>query len=127
MDFVDNQLDPNTGTMIGRAVVPNPDLLLSPGLFVRVRLPGSGEYQAMLIPDEAIGTDQSQKFVWVVGSDDRAEYRRVELGARHEGLRAVRAGLTQEDRVIVAGVQRVRPGEPVSPEEREIGAVAGGD
>ena len=74
MDFVDNQLDRGTGTIIGRALLPNPDLSLIPGLFARLRLPGSGEYRAILVPDEAIGSDQSQKFVFVVDGESKAEY-----------------------------------------------------
>ncbi|HEX2277174.1 MAG TPA: efflux RND transporter periplasmic adaptor subunit, partial [Candidatus Tectomicrobia bacterium] len=66
LDFIDNRLDPNTGTMTGRAVIPNPDLTLTPGLFARIRLPGSSQYQALLLPDEAVGTDQTQRFAFVV-------------------------------------------------------------
>jgi RND family efflux transporter MFP subunit len=129
MDFVDNQLDPQTGTMVGRAVLPNPDLLLAPGMFVRLRLAGSGHYEAMLLPDEAIGTDQSQRFVWVVGADGRTQYRTVTVGPLHEGLRIVRSGLTADDRVIVSGVQRVRPGLEVMAQDVPIespAAPAGG-
>jgi len=114
MDFVDNRLDPATGTMIGRAVLPNHDLLLSPGLFVRLRVPGSARYRALLLPDEAIGTDQAEKFVWVVNGESRAEYRAVRTGPLDEGLRIVREGLAPGDRVIVAGTQRVRPGIEVA-------------
>jgi len=113
MDFVDNRLDPNTGTMIGRAVIDNPDLAWSPGLFARLRLIGSGDYHALLIPDEAIGTDQSRKFVYVVDDQQLAQYRPVEVGPLVDGLRVVRSGLTEQDRVIVGGVQRARPGQPV--------------
>jgi RND family efflux transporter MFP subunit len=114
MDFVDNRLDPATGTITGRAVLPNPDLLLSPGLFVRLRLPGSGRYRALLVPDEAIGTDQAEQFVWVVDTPGRAQYRRVRTGPIHDGLRIVREGLQPADRVVVAGVQRVRAGSEVA-------------
>jgi RND family efflux transporter MFP subunit len=120
MDFVDNQLDIGTGTIIGRAVVPNPDLLLSPGMFVRMRLPGSARHQATLLPDEAVATDLDQKFVWVVDAENKAQYRRVTLGPLHEGLRIVREGLGPDDRVVVAGVQRVKLGLVVAPEERPI-------
>jgi RND family efflux transporter MFP subunit len=113
MDFVDNQLDPGTGTMIGRAVIPNPDRLLAPGLFVRLRLPGSGRHQAILLPDEAIGTDLDQKFVYALDAEDRAQYRRVTIGPLHEGLRIVREGVGPDDRVVVSGIQRVRPGMTV--------------
>src|SRR5262245_3764889 len=120
MDFVDNQLDPGTGTMIGRAMIPNPDRLLTPGLFVRVRLVGSARHPAILLPDEAIATDLDQKFVWVVDAQNHAQYRRVTVGSLHEGLRIVRDGIGPDDRVVVAGIQRVRNGIEVAPEERAI-------
>src|SRR5258705_271906 len=74
MDFVDHQVDRGTGTIVGRALLPNPDLSLLPGLFARLRLPGSGQYRAILVPDEAIGSDQSQKFVYVVDGEEKAQY-----------------------------------------------------
>jgi RND family efflux transporter MFP subunit len=120
MDFVDNQIDPGTGTIQGRAIVPNPDGLLAPGLFVRLRLIGSGSYQALLVPDDAVLSDQAQKFVWVVDDQHRVHYRQVEIGTLHEGLRVVSAGLTPADRVIVRGVQRARPDIVVEPEEQPI-------
>jgi len=120
MDFVDNQFDEGTGTMIGRAVIPNPDHLLTPGLFARLQLPGSGEYQALLLPDAALLFDQAESFVWVIDENNMVQYRRVEIGRLHEGLRIIRQGLQPVDRVIVAGVQRVRPGSQVSPEEVPI-------
>jgi RND family efflux transporter MFP subunit len=120
MDFVDNQLDPSTGTMQGRAVVPNPDLLLSPGQFVRLRLAGSGKYEAVLIPDEAIATDQAQRFVWVLDAENKAQYRKITIGPRYEGKRIVREGLGAADRIVVSGLQRVRPGIVLAPEEQPI-------
>jgi multidrug efflux system membrane fusion protein len=120
MDFVDNQLDAGTGTIVGRAVVPNPDHLLSPGLFVRIRLPGSSRHQATLLPDEAIATDLDQKFVWAIDAKNKAQYRRVAIGPLHEGLRIVREGVGPDDRVVVAGLQRVRPGLVLVPEERPV-------
>lgn len=120
MDFVDNRLDPNTGTMTGRAVFPNPDLTLTPGLFGRVRLQGSGRYEALLLPDEAIGSDQAQKFVFVVSDQNVVEYRAVQLGAMIKGLRVVREGLKPEDWVIISGVQRARPGMKVEPQKQEL-------
>lgn len=110
MDFVDNQVDRGTGTIVGRALLPNPDLSLLPGLFARLRLPGSGQYRAILIPDEAVGSDQSQRFVFVVDGESKAQYRTVRIGPLVDGLRVVREGVGPEDRVIVAGLQRVRPG-----------------
>jgi RND family efflux transporter MFP subunit len=120
MDFVDNQLDTGTGTIIGRAIIPNPDRLLSPGLFVRVRIPGSSRHQVTLLPEEAIATDLNQTFVWVVDGENKAQYRRVTLGPLHEGLRIVRDGIGPDDRVVVAGMQRVRVGLVLAPEERSI-------
>src|SRR5919197_820403 len=87
IDFIDNRLDPNTGTMTGRAIFSNPDLMLVPGLFARIRLPGSSRYEALLIPDEAIGTDQTQRFAFVVNEQNTVEYRKVDLGPIIEGLR----------------------------------------
>ena len=116
MDFVDNQIDRGTGTIVGRALLPNPDLSLLPGLFARLQLPGSGKYRAILIPDEAVGTDQSQRFVWVVDAENKVQYRTVKIGPMIDGLRVVREGLAPEDRLVVAGIQRVRPGVVVAPE-----------
>jgi multidrug efflux system membrane fusion protein len=120
IDFVDNRLDPNTGTMTGRAVFPNPDPILTPGLFARVRIPGSGRYQALLIPDEAVGSDQSQKFVFAVNDEHLVEYRTVQLGPMIDGLRVIRDGLGPEDWVIVNGVQRVKAGAKVAPQRQAI-------
>jgi RND family efflux transporter MFP subunit len=118
LDFIDNRLDPHTGTMTGRAVFPNPDLTLVAGLFARTRLPGSSRYQALLLPDEAIGSDQSQRFVLVVNDQNTIEYRKVEPGPMIDGLRVIRNGLQPEDWVIVNGVQRVRPGARVDPQQQ---------
>jgi RND family efflux transporter MFP subunit len=120
MDFVDNQIDRGTGTIQWRGIVPNPDGLLAPGLFVRLRLVGSGRYHALLIPDDAVQSDQAQKFVWVVDGDNRVRYRQVTCGTLHDGLRVVTEGLTPADRVIVHGVQRARPDIVVEPEEQTI-------
>jgi multidrug efflux system membrane fusion protein len=117
MDFVDNRLDAQTGTLRARALVDNSNGLLTPGLFVRVQLKGRGPYSALLIPDEAIGTDQSKKFVMVVDKDGLAQRRFITTGRLHEGLRAVEEGLTAYDRVIVGGLMRVRPGMPVKVKE----------
>lgn len=120
MDFVDNRIDQQTGTMRGRAVLDNQDGSLIPGLFVRVRLIGSGKYQAIQVPDEAIGTDQSQRFVLVVKPDNSVEHRLVEVGAMIDGLRVVRSGLSAEDIIIIDGLQRVRPGIQVVPTLKEL-------
>jgi membrane fusion protein, multidrug efflux system len=115
VNFLDNRLDVSTGTLRGRAVIPNKDYSILPGQFGRVRLIGSAPYEALLLPDTAIATDQSRKIVFVVKDDDTVEARPVILGPLDEGLRVVREGLKAEDRVIVDGLQRVRVGAKVSP------------
>jgi RND family efflux transporter MFP subunit len=115
VDFLDNRLDVSTGTLRGRAVIPNKDFSILPGQFGRVRLIGSAPYEALLLPDTAIATDQSRKIVFVVKDDDTVEARPVILGPLDEGLRVIREGLKAEDRVIVDGLQRARVGAKVSP------------
>jgi RND family efflux transporter MFP subunit len=113
LDFVDNRVDPQTGTIKMRVVVKNPGGKLTPGLFARVRLPDGVAHDSVLVADRAVGTDQDRRYVLVVGSDDKVQYRAVKLGPLHEGLRVVREGLTTGDRVVVRGLQRVRPGVQV--------------
>jgi len=125
MTFVDNELDPVTGTMLGRATFPNPDHVLLPGMFARARLYGEGEHEAVLIPDAAIVTDQATKLVMVVGADDVVEARPVTLGPLIDGLRVVRQGLTADERIVVVGVQRARPGQKVTPETAAPAATPG--
>jgi membrane fusion protein, multidrug efflux system len=115
VDFLDNRLDVSTGTLRGRAVIPNKDFSILPGQFGRVRLIGSSPYEALLVPDTAIATDQSRKIVFVVKDDDSVEARAVILGPLDEGLRVIREGLKPDDRVIVDGLQRARVGAKVSP------------
>ena len=115
LDFLDNRLDQGTGTLRARAVLPNTNSIFSPGMFARVRLQGSPEYKALLIPDEAIGTDQANRFVYVVGDDDIPVRRTVELGPLDGGLRIIRDGLKPDDWVILRGQQRVRPGQKIVP------------
>ena len=115
MDFLDNRLDLSTGTLRSRAVIPNHDLSILPGQFGRVRLIGSAPYEALLVPDNAIATDQSRRIVFVVKGDDTVEARSVALGPLDNGLRVIREGLKAEDRVIVDGIQRARVGAKVSP------------
>lgn len=110
VDFVDNKVDPTTGTVRCRGVIANPDHSLGPGFFVRVRVPGSGKYPALLLPDRALGSDQSQKFVYVVNAEKKVEFRPVKIGPRIEGLRVVTGSLKADDQVIVEGLMRVRPG-----------------
>ena len=125
MDFVDNRLDPTTGTIRGRALVPNKDGFLTPGQFGRLQLLGSGEFDALLVPDSAILSDQSRRFVWTVGNDDVPEQRVIEPGGLERGLRIVRAGLQRGDRVVINGMQRVRPGAKVTPTAGGIEPPAG--
>jgi RND family efflux transporter MFP subunit len=113
VDFVDNNIDPNSGTIRAHAVVQNPDGFLTPGMFGRARLLGSGTYRALLIPDAAVVTDQARKIVYVVGADNKATPRPVELGPPSDGLRIVREGLKATDRVVVTGLTTLQPGTPV--------------
>jgi multidrug efflux system membrane fusion protein len=124
MDFVDNQLDVHTGTIRARAVLENKQSLFTPGMFARVQLLGSGEYDAILIEDRAVGTDQSQSFVLVLGADNKLEYRAIQPGRIVDGLRIVRQGLKPDDVVVVSGLQRVRPGAQVKPNMTTMGAPA---
>ncbi len=118
LDYLDNRVDPGTGTAVVRAVFPNDDGLLYPGVYARVRVPGPRIENAVLIEEQAIGTDLDGKYVLVVKPDNVVEQRRVTLGARTEGLIVVRDGLNADERYIVAGVQHARPGMPVRPVER---------
>jgi membrane fusion protein, multidrug efflux system len=115
LNFLDNQIDPDTGTIRGRAVFANPDNALTPGLFVRLRLPGTAKYDGALIRDGAVGTDLDKRYVFVVTKENAIEYRTVMLGPTFEGLRVVRSGLAAGDLVVVNGLQRVRPGMKVDP------------
>jgi multidrug efflux system membrane fusion protein len=115
MDFLDNQLDGATGTIRGRAVFRNNDGVLTPGLFVRLRLAGAGSHRGLLIQDRAVGTDLSKKFVYLVGPQQEIQYRIVTLGPIVDGLRVVRSGLQGGEQVVVNGLQRVRPGMQVDP------------
>lgn len=115
LEFVDNQLDPKTGSVRLRAIFANADHALAPGLFARVQLGGaSAATPALLINERAVGTDQNRKFVFVVGADGKAEYRPVTLGPLDNGLRVVRTGLKAGEKIVVNGLQRVRPGAPVA-------------
>ncbi len=117
LDFLDNRVDPATGTLRVRGVFPNPgpDRVLQPGFFARVRVPGSERYPALLIPEQAVGTDQGQRFVCVVNDQDTVEYRSVKLGPVVDGLRVVREGVHTNDWVVVNGLMSARPGSKVKP------------
>lgn len=116
VDFVDNQLSSATGTIRARAVFDNKDRFFTPGLFARLKLIGSGKFKAILINDRAVGTDQNQKFVLVLGAENKVEYRPVKIGRLIENLRVVTEGLKPGERIVVNGLQRVRPGMPVTPQ-----------
>ncbi|MBC7779080.1 MAG: efflux RND transporter periplasmic adaptor subunit [Proteobacteria bacterium] len=115
VEFVDNRVNPQTGTIFARALVDNRDGRFTPGLFARVKLVGSGTYTTTLIDDRAIGTDQNKRFVMVVGPDGQALYREAKLGPMVDGLRVIREGLKPGETIIVDGLQRVRPGMTVKP------------
>lgn len=122
LDFVDNQVNPDTGTIRGRAVLDNADRQFTPGLFARVRLQGSATERAILIDERAILTDQDRRFVYVLGGDSTAQRRDVRLGKSVDGLRIITSGLTEGDRVIVHGVQKIFfPGMPVQPQQIAMG------
>jgi RND family efflux transporter MFP subunit len=121
LNFEDNRLDPSTGTLRVRGEFVNGDRLLRPGLFVRVRLPIGEPYQALLVPEQAVGTDQGQKFVYVVDSDNKITYRPVKVGKLREGLRVITDGVTSGDRIVTTGVQRVQPGMKVEMKLAESG------
>src|SRR5579859_5792163 len=123
MNFVDNQLDPNSGTVRGRAVLTNAGSLFQPGMFGRLRLIGSGQYDALLLPDEAIVSDQSTKLVFTVGEDGTVVPHPVVLGPKVDGLRVIKSGVAATDKVIISGLTRARPGAKVTPQEGKITAV----
>lgn len=121
IDFVDVELDRGTGTVQARAIYDNSNEILYPGLFGRARIAGSGEYQAFLVPDSIIGTDQSKKFVLVVDAENKLAMKFVTLGPLTDsGMRIIKDGLGAEDRIVINGVQRARPGMPVSAIEGKI-------
>jgi membrane fusion protein, multidrug efflux system len=123
LDFTDNQVDPNTGTIRARAVLPNHDRVFTPGLFARVQLEGSAEFKALLIDDKAVLTDQDRKYVYVVGPNSTALRKDVTLGRMVDGLRVVSKGLEPKDQVVVDGVQKIFfPGMPMKATVVAMGA-----
>jgi len=124
VDFVDNRVDADTGTIRLRAVFPNPQRKLTAGLFARVRIPGSAPYPALMIPETAVGADQGLKLVFLVGQSNIVEPRPIEVGPVMDGLRVIRKGLAPTDQVIVNGQARVRPGMPVAPEPQKAAVAA---
>jgi RND family efflux transporter MFP subunit len=119
LDFVDNVINKSSGTIRGRAVFSNPDGVLTPGMFGRIRVPGSPPYQAMLVPEVAIGTEQARKFLLVVGPDGTVQQKFPIFGQAVAQMRVVREGLTPDDRVVVNGLMRARPGQKVTPQAED--------
>ena len=116
MDFIDNVIDRATGTIRGRGVFQNSKGLFTPGMFARVRVPGSPPYDALLVPDAAVGTEQTRKFVFVVGADNKVAQKYVTLGqATKDNLRVIKSGIGPDDRIIVNGLMRARAGIVVTP------------
>jgi RND family efflux transporter MFP subunit len=124
IESFDNRLNSDTGTILLRAVFPNADGRIVPGLFARIRVPLSERHPALLVEERAIGTDQAQKFVLTLTSTNTVVYRQVQLGPSFEGRRIVRSGLEPTEKVVVNGLQRVRPGMPVTPQP-EMAETAG--
>jgi membrane fusion protein, multidrug efflux system len=120
IDFVDNQLDPTSNTLEMRGRFENADRFFTPGMFARVRVPSGGPQQALLIPEEAIVSDLTARFLWVLKPDGAVERRPVELGGRHGNLRVIRSGVAAEDKVVIKGIQTLRPDTKVTPHEGSI-------
>jgi len=122
MDFIDNVIDKSSGTIRGRAVFSNPGGVLIPGMFGRIRVPGSPAYQALLVPDVAIGTEQVRKFVLAVDANNTAVQKYVTLGPLvDDNLRVIKDGISAGDRIVVNGLMRARPGQKVTPQEQGAG------
>ena len=120
MDFVDNQVDASSGTIRGRAVIPNPDAYLTPGLYGKLRLLGSGPYDALLLPDTSVTTDQSRQIVYVVGKDNKVAAKVIQPGQLVDGLRVIRSGLNRDDRVVIDGIGAAKPGVQVKVKSGQI-------
>jgi RND family efflux transporter MFP subunit len=117
IDFIDNSVDPNTGTIQMRGVFNNPDEFLTPGLFARMRIEGGGAYKALLVPDAAVGTDQNERYLLVVDAEDTVRSKPVQLGRLFGDMRVIEDGATAQDRVIINGLQMALPGTKVNVEE----------
>jgi RND family efflux transporter MFP subunit len=116
LDFFNNIIDPLTGTITVRGVFPNPKLILKPGLFTRVRVPIGAAHDTLLVSERAVGSDQGQKFLYTLDAANKVQYRKVDVGLVFDSLRAIEKGLEKDERVVVNGLQRVRPGMEVKPE-----------
>jgi len=124
LDFIDNQMDRSSGTIHARATLPNSDLFIAAGQFAQLRLPTSAPKPTLLVPDEAIATDQSRKLVMTVSPDGTVVPKLVELGPLDGGLRVITSGLSATDRIIINGLMRARPGSKVAPQDGRIAAAA---
>ncbi len=124
LDFTDNGIDPRSGTIRGRAVLSNPDLFLSPGMFGNMRLSTGAKERALLVPDAAIQTDQARKIALVVAKDGQVAAREVTLGPVVDGLRVVRSGLAPTDRIVITGTQLAAPGTKVQTKPGKIAPTA---
>lgn len=120
VNFVDNRVDPNTGTMWMRAEFTHTKRPIKPGIFIRARFPLGQPYQAVLVAEQALGSDQGQRFLYVIGGDNKASYRQVKIGRLHDGLRVIQDGLKPGERVVVTGLQRVRAGTEITPKEVDM-------
>jgi RND family efflux transporter MFP subunit len=120
IDFIDNRVDQASGTIRLRAVVENKDLFLVPGLFGTIQVAGSPPHRGVLVPDEAIGTDQDRRIVWAVAEDGTVSSKVVRPGPKIDGYRLIRSGLTGEETIVIAGLQRVRPGAKVTPQRQDL-------
>jgi RND family efflux transporter MFP subunit len=120
LDFLDNRLDAQSGTIRARGVFENDDLFLTPGLFGRIRVLGSERYKGVLVPDEAVGADQDRRVVYAVGAENKVSLKPVRLGPRIDGYRVIREGLSGDDVIVVNGLSRVRPGQAVDPQETQL-------
>lgn len=125
MDFLDNVIDRSTGTMRSRAVFPNKGGVFTPGMFARVRVPASSPYEALLVPDTAIGSEQVRKYVLAVDGEGVARQKYVTLGQLVGNLRVIKDGIAANDRIIVNGIAKVRPGQKVTPQEQKSPALSG--
>jgi len=125
LDFASNRIDDATGTMRVRAVFPNEDGVLQPGLFGRINVPGSLPYKGILIPDEAISSDQNRRVVYVVDEAGKISQRDVRPGPKIDGYRVIREGLSGDETIVINGLMRVRPGVTVTPEMTELPATRG--
>jgi RND family efflux transporter MFP subunit len=124
IDFVDNEISATTGSIRARGIFANKDRLMAPGFFARVRIPGSGEYEAMLIRDTAVGSDQGRPFIYVVAADGTVEQRKVVTGPLEDGLRIIREGVQPGENVVINGLMAVRAGTKVRTQQAEMKLIA---